>query len=589
MRVRRARTLLSLGLAAATVFAADPAVTAAGQVAATLQTAPETTRAVATEPVDRIGSPMSAGTMAAAESINVKVFLYVFDPVLENMGGKRLHAAYGWDDPVTLTAGVVGDLEHASHGVVNFDIVKTTVVDAYPRHVDGFTYTDAAWEADWATGTPHQSAFDWQWFLDSNGIVDQIDSGAIDEVWIYQDPLDQDSAYESTMAGDGAYWLNSPPVPGPNGPRAFAIMSWNYERGVAEALHSFGHRTESLLCHAYSVVDADACSSHALDTNWARFTAYDLVAPGRGGIGNIHFPVNGVADYDYSNARYVPSNADGWLSYPDRPTTTRLVNYTDWAKPGIDDHRAYMDWWFGHLPHAAGVNADGYPNDWWRMVMDVDGYKRAPAASMRTLPVYSLSSARRITWSGTSGSNQVASYDVRYRRAAWNGGFGGYATWLSATPATTAVFSAALGSTYCFSVRARDTIGFLSAWSSETCTAVPLDDRSLVRSTHWTAGTASAYYAGTYLRSSTYGARLTRTGVVTRRLSLIATTCPRCGSVRVYLGSTLLKSISLSSATTVYRKVIPIASFSATHSGTLTIRVVSSGRRVSIDGVAIKR
>ena len=66
---------------------------------------------------------------------------------------------------------------------------------------------------------------------------------------------------------------------------------------------------------------------------------------------------------------------------------------------------------------------------------------------------------------------------------------------------------------------ARDALGTVSAWTAETCTAVPLDDRSLSRLGSWTAGTGSAYFRSTYLRSYGYGAKLVRTGVVAHSIS----------------------------------------------------------------------
>ncbi len=85
------------------------------------------------------------------------------------------------------------------------------------------------------------------------------------------------------------------------------------------------------------------------------------------------------------------------------------------------------------------------------------------------------------------------------------------------------------------------------------------------------------------------GAKLTRTGIVASRIALLATTCATCGSVKVYLGSTLLKTVSLYSATTVYRKLISVKSWRSAHKGTLTIKVASSGKKVIIDGVVIRR
>jgi alpha-tubulin suppressor-like RCC1 family protein len=237
--------------------------------------------------------------------------------------------------------------------------------------------------------------------------------------------------------------------------------------------------------------------------------------------------------------------------------------------------------------HACAIRTDGTPVCWgqnWSSQVTP-----RPTATIKTLAVSLSAIAVSLSWSARPALARVTSHDVRYRRAPWNGTFEPRVTWRSATTATSASFGASSGYTYCFSTRARDADGLLSSWTAETCTAVPLDDRSLTRSAGWTAGTGSSYYRSTYLRSSTAGAKLTRTGVVARRIALLATTCPTCGTVKVYWGSTLLRTVSLHSDTTVNRKLITVASYSGARTGTLTIRVTSSGRKVIIDGVAIRR
>jgi hypothetical protein len=212
-----------------------------------------------------------------------------------------------------------------------------------------------------------------------------------------------------------------------------------------------------------------------------------------------------------------------------------------------------------------------------------------PTASRATLPTWLSTGAVPLRWSARPALAPVTSYDVRYRRARWNGGFGSLVTWLSATAVKSATFSAWKGYTYCFSVRAHDADGRISLWTSETCTAIPVDDRSLTRSGSWIAGTGTAYYRSTYLRSSSYGARLSRTGVVAKRIALLATLCATCGSVKVYWGSTLLKTISLYSSTTLNRKLITVATFTSARSGTLSIKISSTRKKVIVDGVAIRR
>jgi hypothetical protein len=168
--------------------------------------------------------------------------------------------------------------------------------------------------------------------------------------------------------------------------------------------------------------------------------------------------------------------------------------------------------------------------------------------------------------------------------------------WRSATTDTSATFKAAPGYSYCFSVRAHDASGAVSDWTyggdawSEMCTAVALDDRSLRRSAAWTIGNGPSFYRGTYARSSTYGATLTRTGVVAQDIALVATTCRGCGWVRVYWNSRLVARVNLYSYRRVDRNIIPVADWGSTRRGTLTIRVsTADGGKAIIDGVVIDR
>jgi hypothetical protein len=209
-----------------------------------------------------------------------------------------------------------------------------------------------------------------------------------------------------------------------------------------------------------------------------------------------------------------------------------------------------------------------------------------PTAALGSLAATQLGTSVALAWSNTPGSAAFASYDVRYRKAAWNGSFGAPILWKSATTSATAPFALAPGYTYCFSVLARDVNGVVSAWTAEGCTVAPLDDRSLTTSGTWARKTSSSFYRSTYTQSTRLNAKLIRTSARFKRLYLVATTCPTCGSVRVYLGTTLLKSISLRSATTVNRKVIAVYTSSALKSGTVSIKVTTSLKAVKVDGLA---
>ena len=77
--------------------------------------------------------------------------------------------------------------------------------------------------------------------------------------------------------------------------------------------------------------------------------------------------------------------------------------------------------------------------------------------------------------------------------------------------------------------------------------------------------------------------------MVARRVALVVSTCPTCGSVKVYWNGAYKKTISLRSSTTRNKVLVSALSFSSVRSGTLKLVVSSSSKRVLVDGVAINR
>lgn len=190
-----------------------------------------------------------------------------------------------------------------------------------------------------------------------------------------------------------------------------------------------------------------------------------------------------------------------------------------------------------------------------------------------------------VRWSAPAGAT---SYDVRYRRAPWKAGFGAYlypATWQGrATPSV--AHTLARGSTTCYSVRARNA-GGTSAWSGERCMVAPLDQVSLTRSTGWAVQKSRAYYGGSAWTATRRGRSLTRSGAVLRRVGLVATTCPACGAVDVFVGSTRIGRVRLARGTTTRnRQVLLLPAFSS-RSGKVRVVVVTKARTVRIDGLVV--
>lgn len=215
-----------------------------------------------------------------------------------------------------------------------------------------------------------------------------------------------------------------------------------------------------------------------------------------------------------------------------------------------------------------------------------------PLSPAVTSPAASSFQSRRafnVAWGATQNLDTLASYDVEMRSAPYNGAFGSSSTWLDDTTSTSASYTGGLGRTYCFGARATGTAGNVTSLSAERCTAVPLNDTQLTRSSGWTKKTLSTFYEGRATWTRTTGAYLTRTGAQAKRIALVATRCPTCGTVDVYLGATKLKRISLSSSTTKRRQVISVAAFSSVKSGTVKVKVVSSGKDVFVEGLGLAR
>ncbi len=220
------------------------------------------------------------------------------------------------------------------------------------------------------------------------------------------------------------------------------------------------------------------------------------------------------------------------------------------------------------------------------------GTSVAPPTISLTGPTspFTLSSSTKVTWTASSAAG-LAGFQVRYRKAAWNGGFGGWQVgWPSVAGSARSLTASGLarGTDYCYEARAEDTLSTWSGWTAQRCTAVPLDDRSLSTSKHWTRAKGSAYWNGTVTSTKTVNATMSRTSAQLDRLAIVATRCSSCGKIKVYVGSTLIGTVNLAAAHTARRVVILLPAFSL-RSGTVKIKVITSGKSVQIDGVGMSR
>ena len=203
---------------------------------------------------------------------------------------------------------------------------------------------------------------------------------------------------------------------------------------------------------------------------------------------------------------------------------------------------------------------------------------------------FQLSKIITVDFSGNDAGSGVASYDVRYRVAPWNGAFGAYQSpfaW-QYTPVDKVWLTGSPGSTYCFSARAHDPVGNTSAYTADRCVTLPLDDRALHASDHWARTRPQGTYLNSLTSSNTKGATLTLRGAQLRRLALVVRTCPSCGKVAIALNGVRYSTADTYSATRQER-VILVQPRTTLRTATITLRVVTAGKPVHIDGLAISR
>lgn len=321
--------------------------------------------AVAT-PGQRATAPKPAGR--SPQFVAPKVLVLNFDPIIKSEGNKRLHEVGKWNDPHYLAEAYAADLRECSGGFARFNIVEWKDIDAFPIKKDGFRYTEDEYLKCMRAGKGwHQpDAVDYKALIRDYNLDKRVASGEIDEVWMFSMPYS--GTWESTMAGRGAYFCNSDPIPNVDCPRIFIIMGYNYERGVGEMLEDQGHRTESIMTHVYGSWDpAPKEPTHM----WNRFTMYDKNNPGRSACGNVHYAPNSTKDYDWGNKTYVMSTADDWLDYPNLTGRKRLMNCSDWGNGYI---RSHHKWWLRRLPQAPGLGPDGKQANWWKYTVDFNSY-----------------------------------------------------------------------------------------------------------------------------------------------------------------------------------------------------------------------
>lgn len=314
-----------------------------------------------------------------AGTLHMKIAVVLQDPVIDSTNNRRVHDVWRWTDPMVYINQIVEEFSVISHGVVDYEIVEIHDDDNIFTMIDGkrMSISDAQYyfltpgklygrtnpgTLQYMAEVEGRVRFDYKGMCDTYNFGEKRNRNEITEVWVYSFPFS--GMYESQLIGPGAFWCNSPPITNYDKlEKLLPVMGWNYERGVAEALHSYGHRVESVMVHRYGRWDC----KNPDPNSWEIFTRIDKDVPDGAHVGNIHFPPNGLSDYDYSNTKYVKCYADNWKRYPVLLDQRRDLNCREWGCSQL----GYMRWWFSHLPHFKG-KYKGVLNNWWFYAVDYD-------------------------------------------------------------------------------------------------------------------------------------------------------------------------------------------------------------------------
>ena len=321
--------------------------------------------------------------------MTVKVALVIQDPAIPSQGYDRIHELFRWRDPMALANRLISLFREASDSVMNFQFVDTVndgrlFTRYYGSYLTAQQYYTLLQEPNWKSlknaADSGQLWFDYRKFVSDPQYQFDLkrNNGQVDEIWVFAGPYL--GMYESQLLGPNAFWWNSPPIrDGTALTKLLSVMGLNYERGVDQAFHSFGHRVESAISQAYYQAQGRTWNDTSSNpTPWDLFTRIDKRMPAQAHVGNIHYPPNGASDYNYGNTRLVKSYAENWLRYPYLLDQSSMVNVNTWYYAKGDplaeglDHLGYLSWWYYHLPRYVGVT-EGVLNNWWHYAIDYEG------------------------------------------------------------------------------------------------------------------------------------------------------------------------------------------------------------------------
>ena len=359
-----------------------------------------------------------------ANKKKLRIYLIEINPILASITNNELYTNnsghpyvseyFGQDRELPLKE-MKEDLEFASHGNVEIEFVSYIIDNDFPKYkelitlkngrmdyrLDEETYISVSKseenpdKGDWYKMINSQfikdintSRFDYDHFIKKYELDKLRKNNTFDQVWIYGiDPL---NTFETMMVGSNAFWINGDPLI--KDCKNFMVVAVSISRRDSN-LHALGHGFEHLINFAFTgdryfrdkEYDDDTQEKYEELSEWEKFTLIDSKSKGgNSGVGNIHFPFNGIKVYDYSNTNEVYSYWEYWQNYPNITGVKKKYNNDAWMKfkgneklindtnENKDPDRLYVRFWMYLFPHVDGFTKTGQLNNWWDYITNCD-------------------------------------------------------------------------------------------------------------------------------------------------------------------------------------------------------------------------
>ena len=354
----------------------------------------------------------------------LRVYLIEINPILKSITNETLYknnsghpyvSEYFDQDRELALKEIKEDLEFASHGKIEVEFVNYIMDKDFPKYkeliklsngkedyrLDEETYIALSKDenrpdkGDWykmINSSEYKEIdkylFDYDYLVKKYDLDELRKKNFFDQVWIYGiDPL---STYETMMVGSNSFWINGQPLL--RDCKNFMVVAISISRRDAN-LHALGHGFENLFSFAFTGEKNDYKKEYDDDTpekyeklnEWEKFSLINKNSKGENaGVGNIHFPFNGIKDYDYENKDEVYSYLEYWENYPNKTAEKKKYNCDAWMKfegneillndtnECSDPDRLYIRFWMYYLPHVEGYTKTGHLNDWWDYFTNCD-------------------------------------------------------------------------------------------------------------------------------------------------------------------------------------------------------------------------